>query len=265
MLKGYLVYDRENANKNSWFIENFINTAKEFNLNIELVFTDQVQEKKHPDFAVVRAISPKTNEFYEKSGVIVSNNYITNHTANDKYKTYELAKSLGIPVMKTVKSDEYLQYPFVMKSVDGHGGSQVFMVTDDESYFNAKQQLKDKTCIKQCVCDTLGKDLRVYSIAGKVIAGALRTSETDFKSNFSLGGKATQVKVPLKCKRIVKKLYKSLKFDFIGIDFVFNNGKPILNEIEDPVGCRMLYSFGKLDPIKSYIKRITKKLKNKTR
>ena len=66
MLKGYLVYDRENAKKNTWFIENFIKTAKDFDLNIELIYTDQATKKTLPDFAVVRAISPKTNEYYEE-------------------------------------------------------------------------------------------------------------------------------------------------------------------------------------------------------
>ena len=122
-------------------------------------------------------------------------------------------------------------------------------------------KLKDKVCIKQAVADTLGRDLRVYVLGKRILAGALRTSDTDFKSNFSLGGSATKVKVPRTCKRIIKKLYKSLRFDFIGVDFIFDKGKPILNEIEDPVGCRMLYSFGGLDPIKEYLKVIIKSIK----
>jgi glutathione synthase/RimK-type ligase-like ATP-grasp enzyme len=67
--------------------------------------------------------------------------------------------------------------------------------------------------------------------------------------------------VPKGCKKIVKKLYRELGFDFVGIDFIFHNGKLVLNEIEDPVGCRMLYSFGKIDAIKKYLKRIKKHLK----
>lgn len=257
MLKGYLVYDHENAEKNKWFIETFIKTAKDFKLDVELVYTESVQEKPLPDFAVVRAISPTTNEYYEDKRVKVFNNYITNFTANDKYRTYKLAKILKIPVMNTVTANEDVKYPFIMKSVDGHGGSGVFMVTDDKSYQYAKQQLKEKTYIKQAVCSALGKDLRVYVMGKKILAGALRLSENDFRSNFSLGGKATHVKVPTGCKKVIKKLYKELKFDFVGIDFIFNNGKPILNEIEDPVGCRMLYSFG-LNPIKDFVRYIVK-------
>ena len=261
MLKGYLVYDHENAEKNTWFIENFINSAKDYDFNVELIYTDEIERKELPDFAVVRAISPKTNEYYQQKKVKVFNNYITNFTANDKYRTYQLAKILKIPTTYTVKAEEELEYPFVLKSVDGHGGSQVFMVTDDESYQQAKLQLDGKTCIKQRVCSDVGKDLRVYSLKGKVLAGALRTSDTDFRSNFSLGGKATKVKVPNACKKIIKKLYKELKFDFVGVDFIFHNSKPVLNEIEDPVGCRMLYSFGKIEPIKEYLKHITKSIK----
>lgn len=261
MLKGYLVYDHENAKKNAWFIENFINSAKSFGFDVELVFTDEVEKNPLPDFAVVRAISPKTNEYYEQKKVKVFNNYVTNLTANDKFRTYQLAKILKIPTMYTVKAEEELDYPFVLKSIDGHGGSQVFMVTDEKSYLLAKQKLANKDCIKQKVCSNVGKDLRVYSLKGKILAGALRTSQTDFRSNFSLGGTATKAKVPFKCKQIIKKLYKELKYDFVGIDFIFDNGKPILNEIEDPVGCRMLYSFGEIDVIKEYLNHIRKTIK----
>ena len=163
--------------------------------------------------------------------------------------------------MYTVSADEELAYPFVVKSVDGHGGEQVFLATDNESFAQAKEKLKGKTYIKQQLSSDTGRDLRVYSIKGKILAGALRTSDTDFRSNFSLGGKATQVKVPKACKKIVKKLYKELRFDFVGIDFIFNQNKPILNEIEDPVGCRMLYSFGGIDVIKEYLKHISRNIK----
>ena len=263
MLKGYLVYDHENATKNTWFIEKFIETANQFDLDVELVYTDQVKHKPLPDFAVVRAISPTTNEYFEEKKIKVFNNELTNLIANDKYRTYQLAKILNIPVMETVKEGQHFDYPFVMKSIDGHGGSQVFMVTDDESFEIAKTNLQGKKCIKQAVSDTLGKDLRVYVLGKKILAGALRTSETSFKSNFSLGGKATPFKAPKECKKIVKKLYRELRFDFVGIDFIFNNGKLVLNEIEDPVGCRMLYSFGKIDAVKEYLKRIKKHLKKK--
>lgn len=37
------------------------------------------------------------------------------------------------------------------------------------------------------------------------------------------------------------KIASLLKFDYIGIDFVFNGGKIVFNEIEDSVGARMVY------------------------
>jgi len=44
--------------------------------------------------------------------------------------------------------------------------------------------------------------------------------------------------------------------DFVGIDFIFSDGKPYLNEIEDVVGTRMLYKLTDLDPAKMYIEYI---------
>lgn len=36
----------------------------------------------------------------------------------------------------------------------------------------------------------LGRDLRVWLIGGKIIAAVLRKSDTDFRSNYCLGGSA---------------------------------------------------------------------------
>ena len=38
-----------------------------------------------------------------------------------------------------------------------------------------------------------------------------------------------------------------MKFDFAGIDLIFHEGRPVLNEIEDVVGSRMLYAHTDLD------------------
>jgi glutathione synthase/RimK-type ligase-like ATP-grasp enzyme len=44
--------------------------------------------------------------------------------------------------------------------------------------------------------------------------------------------------------------------DFIGVDFVFGDGNVYLNEIEDVVGTRMLYSLTELDPARMYMEYI---------
>ena len=46
----------------------------------------------------------------------------------------------------------------------------------------------------------------------------------------------------------------------MGIDFVFDNGKIIFNEIEDVVGSRMVYTYTDIDIVDIYIKYLLTKL-----
>ena len=47
--------------------------------------------------------------------------------------------------------------------------------------------------------------------------------------------------------------YRKLYKDYYGIDFVFDNGKAVFNELEDAVGARMVYANTEIDIIGMYI------------
>jgi len=53
---------------------------------------------------------------------------------------------------------------------------------------------------------------------------------------------------------MVQILHANLHFDFVGVDFIRDGGAWILNEIEDSVGCRMLYKTSKIDVAKEYLR-----------
>ena len=92
--------------------------------------------------------------------------------------------------------------------------------------------------------------MRVYMLGGEAIAAVRRTSKTDFRSNFKLGGKVASVDIPPDAAEMARRLYDRLKFDFAGVDFIRDGGRWIFNEIEDVVGTRMLYATTALDAAK---------------
>ena len=51
-----------------------------------------------------------------------------------------------------------------------------------------------------------------------------------------------------------------MDYDYIGIDFVFNNGKIVFNEIEDTVGARMVYAKTYIDILRLYCEYIEKEM-----
>ena len=59
----------------------------------------------------------------------------------------------------------------------------------------------------------------------------------------------------------MQKIIENLEIDFAGIDFIYDEGRPILNEIEDIVGCRMLYKFN-INAAEKYVNYISEILKD---
>lgn len=53
-------------------------------------------------------------------------------------------------------------------------------------------------------------------------------------------------------RSLVKRILSLVESDYIGIDFLFDDGHLIFNEIEDTVGARMVYDKTDIDIIKLY-------------
>ena len=257
LFTGWLLYDSAGARRNEWFIHRLQTVAAREGISLDLrliedIKAESVQAEK-PDFAIVRSIAPHINQALEAQGVRVFNNALTAKTACDKWETYMACKRWGIPVLPTVQTGEAtaeIGYPCIVKTVDGHGGEEVFRAQTESEYLAICQRLsaQGKRAIAQKQNAVLGKDMRIYAVNGEIIAGGLRESDSDFRSNFSLGGRVTLRAADEEQKGIVKELYKRLQFDFIGVDFLPQAGGGwVLNEIEDSAGARMLYSLSDID------------------
>ena len=266
-MTGYLLYDTEGICRNKWFANELIKYAKLHDISLELIIVDKNLDfccSETPDFVITRVISPQINNYFEKRSIPVFNNYKTAHIANNKWLTYKLAKKLRIPTMETYlpsNASLMLKYPFILKSLDGHGGSEVFKITNDSEYYYYTEQFKNNSLIQE-ICSDVGKDVRVYCLGKDVIVAILRTSHTDFRSNFSLGGSATLFQPTEAMLQIVQKLHEELNFGLVGIDFIFHNNEWVLNEIEDVVGTRMIYQCTEINVVDKYIEYIIHSIKH---
>lgn len=263
MKKGILVYTKQDASVNKWFISHISGELKKFGAELELFILDkQAELPSDIDFCINRSRYYKVNEAYDKKGIPCFNNEKTVKTANDKWLTYLLCKELGIPVMKTeIFSGGYdVNYPFVLKSRNGHGGSEVELIE------NNNQLGGDKLCnpsgyIAQEKCSDVGVDVRVYTLGGRIVAAVKRTSDVDFRSNFSLGGKVELFTPKKEQIDAITKLQTILNTDYAGFDFIRHEGRWVLNEIEDAVGARMLYSLCDTDIVGDYAKYIAERIR----
>ncbi len=269
MIRGALIYDAVGFERNQWFIQQFLDKAHSFNLDLKF-YIHQTNEltlesllEDNVKFSIVRTISPTLSKLLEKNQIKVFNNSLVSEIANNKFKTYELCRFLDIPVMNTNVLKSYEQnflFPKVVKTVDGHGGNQVFLVNSNDEVIDILNKYKNTQLIIQDVCSEVGKDMRIYLLDGKVLATVLRTAKSGFKSNYSLGGRVNLSTPNEQQLQIIAKLVEKLKPDFIGIDFIFNNGKWVLNEIEDVVGTRMIYNLTDIDVVSLYLEHVKSKL-----
>lgn len=235
-MKTILVYSAAEARRNAFAVQKFLNE-----LVAELVTPDYRGEA---DVVINRSDDYRIAQYYESRGIRVFNSAVFTRLANDKQAAYDFMEQNGIPVMPT----RYSTPPFVKKPRDGHGGAGVIMCNSADDY--------DESFVCQKPASDLGRDLRVWVLGGEIKAAFLRVSKTDFRSNFCLGGDAVPYSLNADEIALVKKIIALVGGDYYGIDFVFDGGKIVFNELEDAVGARILYAKTDMDIFAEYGKYI---------
>ncbi len=253
--RAWLIYDRERAAANRSYIQMHFDTGVSYGIQFELLMTDEVERRLRegkrelfPDFAIVRSICPELSARLEEF-LPVFNPAFVSKICNNKGKTIDYIKEkTDIPVIDTTTfqnnqlSESLLwDYPHhVIKSVDGHGGRQVFLTSD--SYPLIRRGIGCSDFIIQPFVKGPGKDIRVYVIGKEIVGAVERTSVDGFRSNFSLGGEISSCLPDRQMCRMVKEICRLFDFGLAGIDFIVQEGGGLIfNEIEDVAGARMLY------------------------
>lgn len=282
-LKGWLLYNREDAERNRGYIEFYRVEGKKLGIQIELFYIDDIEfgikydewyvnDKGHiakrPDFAIVRMNYPLLSRQLELLGIPVFNNSFAASVCNDKAQTYQYVAKTGIQMVDSrfvhkkflLEQLESIQKPFVVKSVSGHGGQQVFLVEENTKIATVYEKLDDHVVIQPLV-GSRKQDLRVYIVGNQIVGAVLRTGQDGFRSNFSLGGKAEFYELDDEEKAIVEKIIDLFDFGLAGIDFIIaDGGALVFNEIEDVVGSRMLYSCTDINIVSLYLEYIKKQI-----
>ena len=181
--RAWLIYDEERAAANRSYIQMHYETGARYGIQFQLLMAEEVEQMMRqdklaelPDFAIIRTISPSLSEQLESLSVPVFNPAFVSRICNDKGKTISYIKeNTDIPVIETERyenrqlSESFLQIrpEHVIKSVDGHGGKQVFRTT--EPFSKICQGIGSSDFIIQPFIKGMGKDVRVYVIGKKII------------------------------------------------------------------------------------------------
>lgn len=293
-MEAWLIYYQENAWYNHKYIEFYIDEGIKLGIVFKLILVEELEfgvennrlftkyqgeYVEAPDFVISRAIYPLLSKHLEIMGIRVFNNSFVADICNDKAKTYQYLSKTGITMIdSSFYPNNLVSYvlkrleegkSYIIKAVDGHGGSQVFLYNKINQYTSNGQSdmqniisgIGKSDIVVQPVVGQRHQDLRVYVIGNEVIGSVLRTAKEGFKSNFSLGGEVKTYDLSDEEIIIVDKIISLFDFDLVGIDFIIgDNGELIFNEIEDVVGSRMLYKTSNINIVERYLQYILNKL-----
>ena len=280
-----IIYNEEDAEYNEWFINHIIECLEKYGIDAELLIREKIffdgligeikyngEAKPLPDAIVNRTRDFTVSMFFEQAGVKVFNSTFVSMIGNDKYMAVDFVKNTGAPVpesfllKKGTRFEQVIDNEMVVKSLHGHGGSEVYAVSSNDELDEIRKRTEDDMILQKKLIPSeeeypLGKDLRVYIVGNKIVAGMMRSSDKDFRSNFSLGGRADIHDLTDKELSIVKKITDAVYIDHAAIDLIYDKGNPVFNEIEDMCGSRMLYENTDIDIADMYAKHIADTLK----
>ncbi|MBQ6820001.1 MAG: ATP-grasp domain-containing protein [Clostridium sp.] len=261
MIKGAVIYNKEDANRNKEYIKWLIEEGKKKNLYIELILEDNIISKKDDySFIINRCRNYNITKILEEKNLKVFNNYKFCLLGNDKLLAYDFVKSLGIDYPRVYKNYSEIDKnkKVLEKPKDGHGGVGIKILHDFRNCnFN-------KNVYQEYVEDYVG-DIRFYIINNKIIHSIIRKpQEGSLISNFTKGGKVEIYKANEKDRKLINNILENIEIDFGGIDFLLlKNGDLLFNEFEDAVGTRMLSYLGINNTMELFLDNIVNKIKGR--
>jgi RimK family alpha-L-glutamate ligase len=278
-LKGWLLYTKEDYERNFVFAQRFLNRPE---IYVELIFRDDIlygvrdstlclldregKDLQIPDFVINRTMDSLLSRQLESLGVRVFNSGRISEICNDKARTYLEVSKLGLPMADTLFTDKKtlvcgeipFSFPLVIKTVNGRGGKEVFLAdTRDEMLKIAGSIPKDRFVLQK-LSGSPGRDVRVFVVGKEIVGAVLRLSKGgNFKANFSLGGTAEPYTLNEKEREMVMRIADHFDFGMAGIDFIFDEKSGFLfNEIEDVAGSRTLSMTSGTDIVRLYLDHI---------
>ncbi len=262
-MKGLLLYAAEDVDRNAFSIRRFQETGAAEGIEVQLLVARPGQEGQWTEpgqgkIAINRSRDIHWTKHLIELGYRVWNPEKIQLLGNDKRACYAWASGQGIPCLQVYERQLWgkpglWESPKVVKSIHGHGGHEVFLVKSRQELEKLVSGREEEFLLQE-FCSEPGKDLRIYVMGREIYAAMLRTSDRDFRSNFSLGGHCQVHTLTGEEKDLAERVIRALDGPgYYGVDFLYHEGHPVLGEIEDAVGARMLYGNTDLDPIGDFV------------
>ena len=223
-----------------------------------------------PDAILSRQRESLISEHFERMGVPVYNNARVCEICNDKRKTYQFLQGLPMPQTVFLSPNQTqppvgTQFPVILKPACSHGGDRVTLVETIEQWQQTAVSILPAPALQQSVVSNAGRDLRVYILNGKILAGVMRSAREGVVSNFKKGGSVELHELTEPERQLAESVIR--RFDeagaplmMAGVDLLYEQDHPVIGDVEDVVGSRMLYQTSDIDIVALYLDAIAKEL-----
>lgn len=197
---------------------------------------------------------------------------------DNKILTAEALASAGVKTPKTViapktfegvgynrtrfldEAGEYLGYPMVIKEAYGSFGAQVYLAHTREAAAEVIAELGHKEFLMQeFIKESVGRDIRVNVVGGKVVAAMLRYNEKDFRSNVTNGGKTRRITLTSAQEQAALAACEAVGADFAGVDILCTD-EPLVCEVNSNPGFKSTLDCTGVDLSKSILEHIDARL-----
>ena len=267
--QGWILYrpDKGLIKQESYEIDRLLETAPRYGYRVEVVNPDELSfiigmggekdlflQGKHvdmlPDFVIPR-MGSATSYFalaglrhLEKLGVYSLNSSDAVALAQDKLLHLQRLADADLPVPKTILVEfpvnidlieKEIGLPTVVKTRIGTQGSGVHLCETRESLHDLLQFVEANNpdaelFLQQFLPESRGRDVRVLSVGGMVVAAMERKAAEGFKSNYSQGGSAVPFECGPKNQLAVADTMRVLNMEMAGLDYLY----------DDEIGFRIL-------------------------
>jgi len=285
----WLLYDDCDFAVNQTYARMMRERGQRFGLNIETVVLSELalgmdeSGKPHcirngipqrPSAVLSRQRSTLISEHFERMGVPVFNNSRVCAICNDKRATHQFLQ--GLPMPRTVflspaqtQPPAHTVFPVIVKPACSHGGDRVQLVQNMQEWSDAVRSILPEPALQQQVVSDAGQDLRVYVLHGRILAGVMRTAQTGVVSNFKRGGHVALHELTQEERALAEAVIRRFEeagapLHMAGVDLLYDHGHPVIGEVEDVVGSRMLYASSELDIVTLYLDGIAALLANQS-
>lgn len=240
-----------------------------------------VASYEKPDFVLFWDKDVRLARQLERMGFKLFNSAEAIMVCDDKIMTHMVLAHEQIPMPKTLaaplvfpgcpvdeslfiqKIEQVLSYPMIVKEAFGSFGAQVYMAKNREELLSLRKRLISTPHLYQeYIRSSHGRDVRLQVVGSEVVAGMLRTSETDFRANISAGGKMVPF-IPSKAfSDLAVKAAKLVGANFAGVDLLFGPSEsPILCEVNSNAHMKNIYDCTGVDVAERIILHIRDQLK----